>query len=84
MLCSLSASVSRVAVTGADTALYNSENEFLKNEFIVLFEFIFENFLKKFMERKKWLKNEKLVKFTMIQLLKLYLKLDHLLMINNE
>ena len=36
------------------------------------------------MDRKKWLKNEKLVKFTMIQLLKLYLELDHLLMINNE
>ena len=33
-LCSLSASASRVAVTGADTALYNFETVFLKNEFI--------------------------------------------------
>ena len=30
-LCSLSASASRVAVTGADTALYNFEIVFLKN-----------------------------------------------------
>ena len=36
MLGSLSASASRVAVTGADTALYNFEILFLKNAFIVL------------------------------------------------
>ena len=35
-LCSLSASASRVAVTGADTALYNFEIIFHKNVFIVL------------------------------------------------
>ena len=36
MLCSLSASASRVAVTGADTTLYSFEIVFLKNVFIVL------------------------------------------------
>ena len=43
-LWSLSASASRVAATGADTVLYNFEIVFLKNELIVLFEYIFEKF----------------------------------------
>ena len=34
-LCSLSTSASRVAATGADTALYNFEIVFLKNELIL-------------------------------------------------
>ena len=44
-LCSLSASASRVAATGADTVLYNFEIVFLKNVFIVYFMFL-RNFLK--------------------------------------
>ena len=47
-LFSLSASASRVAVTGAYTALYNFEIVFLKNVFIVLlihFWEIFDNFM---------------------------------------
>ena len=39
-LCSLSASASRVAVTGADTASYNFEIVFLKNVFTVYFMFL--------------------------------------------
>ena len=38
-LCSLSASASRVAATGADTALYNFEIVFLKNVFIFYYTF---------------------------------------------
>ena len=42
--CSLSASASRVAATGADTVLYNFEIVFLKNVFIVYCMFL-RNFL---------------------------------------
>ena len=45
-LCSLSASASRVAATGAETALNNFEIELLKNEFIVLLIYFWEIFLK--------------------------------------
>ena len=39
-LCSLSASASRVAVTGAATALYNFEIVYLKNVFIFYYTFL--------------------------------------------
>ena len=52
MLYSLSESAFRVAATGADTALYNFEIVFLKNEFI-LYWYIFENFFENFMDRKR-------------------------------
>ena len=39
-LCSLSASTSRVAATGADAALYNFEILFLKNVFIFYYTFL--------------------------------------------
>ena len=44
MLCSLSASASGVAATGTDTALYNFEIVFLKNEFVFYYTFLI-NFL---------------------------------------
>ena len=44
-LCSISASASRVAATGADTAVHNFEIVFLKNVF-VFYKYIFGNFLK--------------------------------------
>ena len=40
MLCSLSASASRAATMGADTALYNFEFVFLKNVFIFYYTFL--------------------------------------------
>ena len=45
-LCSLSVSASRVTATCADTALYNFEIVFLKNEFIVLLKHFWERFWK--------------------------------------
>ena len=52
MLYSLSESAFRVAAKGADTALYNFEIVFLKNEFI-LYWYIFEKFFGNFMDRKR-------------------------------
>ena len=45
MLCSRSASASRVSATGTDTALYNLEVVFLKNVLILYYIFL-RNFLK--------------------------------------
>ena len=54
-LSSLSTSASHVAVTGADTALYNFEIVFLKNVRIPYYMFL-EKFLSNFMEKKKRLR----------------------------
>ena len=51
-LSNLSTSASRVAVTGADTALYNFEIVFLKNVRILYYMFL-EKFLSNFMEKKR-------------------------------
>ena len=91
-LCSFSASVSRVAATGADTAFYNFEILFLKNEFIFYY-YIFEKFPENYIDRtqitSKWpfYRCKKPMKTyrnswwkITIQLLKLCLKLIHLSM----
>ena len=54
-LSNLSTSASRVAVTGADTALYNFEIVFLKNVRVLYYMFL-EKFLSNFMEKKKRLR----------------------------
>ena len=51
MFCSLSVSASCVAAMGADTALYNFEIGFLKNE-LIFYYYIFEKFFENFMDRK--------------------------------
>ena len=44
MLCNLSVSASRVAATGAGTAMYNFEIVFLKNVFIFYYTFLRKSF----------------------------------------
>ena len=50
---SLSASASRIAATGADTALYNFEIVFLKNKLIVLLIHLWEIFWKFYGQKKR-------------------------------